>query len=177
MGRGYGFIDGGSSDRVYAVTSDYDDIARNHCAATMMVNLMLRCYAQDPMCRDRRELFLGIHRIVGNGPILFLPRRANRYLASRGVPMACGQVCRRLTETRPDRLSDLAQRELAAGNACALLVAESLLNWHWVLAVSVKIRPSGTAAFCIVDGWHARRVFYYIPDQGSRLLAIAVFHE
>lgn len=174
MNRGYGFIDAGPADRVFVVTGDNADIARNHCAATMLANLMLCRYGEGAVCRNRRELFRGIHRIIGNGPILRLDRRANRYLAGQGVPLVCRQINRRVAEA-PDRLVQLVQRELDAGRPCGLMVAESLWNWHWVLVLGAKLDPSGAVCFCIADGWHARRVFHYMPDHGSRLLAIATF--
>lgn len=177
MSRGYGFKDAGPADRIYVVTGDHADIARNHCAATMLANMMLRCYGKEAVCRDRRELFMGIHRVIGNGPVLWLERRANRYLESQRIPGTCRQINRHLTEMQPDRLVQVALRELGAGRPCGLMVAGSLLDWHWVLALDAGLEPGGTVIFCIADGWHARRVFHYMPDHGSRLLAIATFGE
>lgn len=175
--RDYGFVDVGPADHVYAVTSDYEDLARNHCAVTMLVNAVISCLGAEPVCQDRRALFVAIHRFVGNGPVLRLQNRANRYFQSAGLPIRCRQVNRRITERRPDRLTDLVQRELAAGRPCALMVAASPLDWHWVLALAAKQDRAGSVLFCIADGWHARRVYWYTPDAGSRLMAIAAFGE
>lgn len=175
MNRGYGFVDAGPAGRIYAVTSDYDDIARNHCAATMMVNLMLERCGEEQVCRDLRELFWSIHGFIGNGPVLYLARRANRYLVSEGISLICRQTSRRITERYPRRLLDLAHREVTAGRPCALLVAASPLNWHWVLAIGMESNRAGMVRLHIVDGWHARRLYTYVPDQGSRLLAVATF--
>lgn len=175
--KGYGFIDAGPADQTYVVTADCADLARNHCAATMLTNWVINCCGDDSAEYDRRALFQAVHAFVGNGPILWLERRANRYLRSRHIPYVCTQIGRHLVEPRPDRLVQIVVRELDAGRPCGLMVAESLISWHWVLAVSAEQGPDGDVAIRIIDGWHARRIFRYIPDQGSRLLGIAIFQR
>lgn len=170
-------MDAGPADRIYAVTGDYADIARNHCAATMMTNLMLVHYGEDPGCRDRRALFRDIHRFIGNGPVLHIAGRANRYLRENRIPMTCAQRNRHLTERDPGRLITAAQEELHAGRPCGLLVAASPLQWHWVLAIAAERDTAGATSFRIADGWHAGRVLSYIPDRGARLLGIAIFRQ
>lgn len=173
----YGFVDAGPSAQTFAVTGDYADIARNHCAATMLTNVMLQHDGAGAAGPPWRSLFCGVHAAIGNGPVLWIPRRANRYLAANRVPVVCRQVNRHLCETRPDRLAAILYEEIAAGRVCGLMVAASALQWHWVLAVSAERNADGTRSFLIADGWHARRMYRYVPDQGSRLMAIATFRR
>lgn len=173
MSRGYGFVDAGPAGQVFAVTSDYADIARNHCAATMMTNLMLQRYGRAPMCGDRRALFQRIHHFLGNGPVLRIVGKANRYLAQEGISSRCRQWNRHLLEASPERLLRVARYELLAGRPCALLVAAAPFRWHWVLAISMQEERDGAMSLLIADGWHARRIYQYIPDHGSRLMAVA----
>lgn len=173
--RDYGFRDPITAERRYAVTSDYDDIARNHCAATMLTNLVIACGDGVSTGPDYRSLFCEIHKAVGNGPVLDISRRANRYFRARGLPYTCRQTNRHLMETRSDCLVMAARDALRTGYPCALLVAASPLRWHWVLALSMGVASDGTTRFHIVDGWHSRQIYQYIPDRGSRLLAVAAF--
>lgn len=180
--KDYGFRDARPSGRVFAVTGDYASDARNHCAATMLTNLVIMLRAADPQLhnqaavgscnKDMQQTFRNIHAIVGNGPVLHLQNKANRYLRSAGLPYSCEQIDRHLTETSPDRLVQIAQDHMRTGAPVALLVAASPLRWHWVLALPDY---GNDHAFMIHDSWHARQVYHYIPDRGSRLMAICVF--
>lgn len=169
----YGFTDAGPSDMCYAVTSDYADIARNHCAATMLTNIVLLTGSREQLCQDRRLLFRAIHRFVGNGPVLRLQNKANRYFRDANIPLRCQQVNRGLLAFSPERLAAIAAAEARAGRPCALLVAASPLHWHWVTVVGVSEEMSGCSPLIIADGWHARNVYSYVPDRGARLLAVA----
>lgn len=183
----------------FAVTSDYTAIARNHCAATMLTNAVRLLQPAESLTQDVKALFIAIHQIVGNGPVLHLQRRANRYFDSAHLPIRCEQINRRCIESRPDRLTSLAWSDLADGHPVALLVAASLFRWHWVLAlpatslepyrqfVSISAASHQTSGhdtvsgangtFLIADSWHAQRIYYYTADQGSRLMAICRFHN
>lgn len=166
--RNYGFTNARPAGRVFAVTGDYAAIARNHCAATMLTNAVAM------LCPESlHRSFAEIHRVIGNGPVLRLARPANRYLQQAGVPYICEQYDRHLTEGSPERLAGIAREELLAGRPAALLVAASSLRWHWVLALPGE--ESGEALL-ISDSWHARQVFQYVPDRGSRLMGVCVFH-
>lgn len=147
--------------------------ARNHCAATMLTNAVMLLCPENPRCQDAREIFTEVHAVVGNGPVLRLEHKANRYLREAALPFQCEQIDRHLTEASPDRLVRIAQESLCASSPVALLVAASPLRWHWVLAL-----PEGQSGggLLISDTWHARQAYRYIPDRGSRLMAVCVFH-
>lgn len=171
----YGFVDAGAAEDTFAVTSDYADIARNHCAATMLTNALMRCCPAYAGSRGARQVFREIHRIVGNGPVLWLSPRANRYLRRAGLPISCVQVNRRPGRGGCAALLAVMRAALADGRPCAALVAASILHWHWILVLSIEYDHAGDASLLISDGWTPHRVFRYVPDRGSLLMAAVRF--
>lgn len=168
----YGFRDAGQSGQHYSVTSDFNDQARNHCAATMILNTVAVCCPERLRDLNLSVVFREVHFYIGNGPILYIARRANNFFLNARVPLVCRQYSRRLWERRPDRLVQIGQAEIAKGNALGCLVMAGPLHMHWILAAPDK---AADGSVLIIDNWHADRVYRYVPDEGSKLLAIAVF--
>lgn len=168
----YGFRDAGRSGQHYSVTSDFTDQARNHCAATMLLNLLEICCPERLHNLHLSAVFREVHFYIGNGPILYIARRANRLFRNTQVPLVCRQYTRRPWEVRPDRLVQIGREAIANGNALGCLVMAGPLHMHWILAAPDQ---DADGSVLIIDNWHADRLYHYVPDKGSKLLAVAVF--
>ena len=139
------------SDIRYAVTGDYADRARNHCACVCCVNLVLFFRALEEksapspvrrMTREEREalkrsraayrdaLFERIHERLGNGPVFSIRREALRLLEENGFEAGILRI-------RPSDREGMI-RALDRGIPLALLLRISPFNWHWILAVGYR---------------------------------------
>lgn len=146
----------------FATTGEFSSLARNHCCAIMVMNLLLQEYPE--YCRrfPRRDLFLRIHAAVGNGPVFTL-RRANRFLQKEGLPGRFERVPLSAQHPHSPYASKAPQPFRSA-----LLLAAGPFDWHWVLA-------SGDA-FRVITGWDSRHLFQWNPRSGVRLLSVWQFH-
>lgn len=199
----YGFLPDRSApvpSHPFAVTGDFSGIAKNHCCAVTVTNLVLQGFA-GPGWKARyhntEELFRDVHRIVGNGPV-FSMKKANRFLRENRLDGQFLKISK-----------DALAPALSAGRPAALLVAASLFDWHWVLAVGIVPDPQavspgprhadqagtvpssaaqntqprrirGTAvssAFSlrIINNWDRNEWKQYVPGQGAKLLAVWEF--
>ena len=154
----------------FAVTTDYMEEAKNHCAAVTATNLSL---ILSPPANARtaellREIshrsFTSIHSRIGNGPILNLEKRITRYYRDTGIPIRCRKL---------KNVEDISA-VLSKGHPAALLLGDSLFRWHWVTVIGSLTYPDGTVLE-IADSWH-RRPRYYRPNYGSRVLGILEFY-
>lgn len=188
-----------TGSREWSTTYDFREQARNHCGATMLTNfIQLENYRQgqstashhQPAAKhsvsapaatawNRQEamsIFPLVHRYVRNGPVLFLRGKAKRYFAASHMSYLAKPIRRLSADDGSSRAkSERKFRRIAAslreGHPVALLVAASLLNWHWVLAVGYTIYTDGSFGLRIVDEWHRKGLRIYVPDEGSRLLS------
>ncbi len=156
------------SDIRYAVTGDYADRARNHCACVCCVNLVLYFrYLEEKdrpspvrMTRQEREalkisralqrdaLFERIHERLGNGPVFFIRKAALGLLEENGFRAETLRI-------RPRDREGMI-RALDQGIPLALLLRISPFNWHWVLAVGWRIQEDGTFLLEVADSWNPR---------------------
>lgn len=140
----------GLHDRV-VVTSDLPD-AKNHCAATAIANLALyfgNVGKSSALSETPEETLCNVYEMVGNGPILFFKRKAERYFRHHGKIISMRAVSRR-------ELSFA----LVRGHICVLLLRDGLFKWHWVLAVGERVYASGSRYLVVLDGWHRSRPSY-----------------
>lgn len=150
----------------WAVTGDFSAVAENHCAAVAVMNLALyfaaggRPELKKPSYGDT---FAAVHKAVGNGPVFRLTGRAKRYFANCGYVLA----------SRP--LGDYGGIRAAVNNGhpCVLLLADGLLQWHWVLAVGCREYAGGGEYIRLVSGWHRAADRFYMPGCGSVVLYAA----
>lgn len=142
----------------FVTTNDFKDCAKNHCAATLMMNLSIY-YANlgfDKLInKDIRNTFNNIHEYIGDGPIFFLESKAKRYIKK------CGYI---LITNKLANIEEIKQC-IDDGIPCAMLLMDALFNWHWVLAVGYKDNY-----LQIIDNWHKDVNRYYKLNEGSRFV-------
>ncbi len=157
------------SDIRYAVTGDFMDRARNHCASVCTANLVLYFKNQEeaqrnekPLRRSRGELeelkraralfresvFSSAYRVLGEGPVFRIRKPALAELHSRGLPCTAYRLS-------PGDKSALLQA-LHKGMPCALLIRISPFNWHWILAVGYRHCEDGRTFLQVCDSWNPR---------------------
>lgn len=157
------------SDIRYAVTGDYMDRARNHCASVCTANLVLYFRSQEKtgnseknVRRTREELealkrekalfreavFTSAYRALGDGPVFRIAKTALRELADRGIRAEASGISRR------DRSALL--QALHEGMPCAILIRISPFNWHWILAVGYRRYENGRTFLQVSDSWNPR---------------------
>lgn len=146
------------------VTSDLPH-AKNHCAATAIANLALyfaNIGTSSAVAATPQDTLRAVYQIVGNGPILFLKRRAKRYFQIHGEELEMDVISRKEIP-----------RALAHGHICVLLLRDGLFHWHWVLAVGERVYASGRKYIMVMDGWH-RGSFCYLalPKLSSVMFAM-----
>lgn len=143
------------------VTSDLA-YAKNHCAATAIANLALsfaKRDAHEPLCATPPDTLRDVYEMVGNGPILFFRRKAERYFHRHGKSVSLQAVSRR----------DISAA-LRRGNICALLLRDGLFRWHWVLAVGERVYDSGKKYLRVMDGWHRGHPRYLAVGRRSSIV-------
>lgn len=156
------------SDIRYAVTGDYADRARNHCACVCCVNVALYFRSREErkspapvrMTREEREalkrsralfrdgLFERIHASLGNGPVFTIRKAALELLDENGIRAEAFRI-------RPSDREGMI-RALDQGIPLALLLRISPFNWHWVLAVGWRIQEEGKFFLEVADSWNPR---------------------
>lgn len=171
---GYGFIDLGnmpsgsySSDTItkasttdWATTGEFSEIAKNHCAATAVTNFAL--YFANRGHSNLKidtvyKTFEAVHKIVGNGPVMTIADEAKDYFSDRGYTLKTSSVgtfsgiITAVTNERPS----------------GILLANGIVDWHWVICVGYRAYSSGDNYMRIVDGWNDTIDRFYLIHSGS----------
>lgn len=185
--RRYGFVDDKdmpdgaydsgelSCERLcWAVTSDFSDLAVNHCGAVAVTNLALY-FAREGYRnlagtegvqggkdgKDRKKLFCAVHKIVGNGPKIMIAGGAKRYFAAKGYRL----------QTKKVKNFAALKEAVEKGHPCAVLLMASLTEWHWALAVGWREYACGGRYIRLMDGWNRDTDCFYQPGHGARWMA------
>lgn len=138
------------SGRRFAVTGDYREPARNHCAAVCLANVILCLKAGRTVRQEERDrIFRRTYALLGNGPLF---TREFRKGAGNALYEAGLTGCR----LRPCGSPGAVRSCLEQGSPCAVLVMIAPLDWHWVLAVGCREYEDGSFYLRICDGWNAR---------------------
>lgn len=149
----------------WAVTSDFSDLAVNHCGAVAVTNLALyfarNGYRSLAGGGDKRALFGDIHKLVGNGPRITIAGGAKRIFAAKGY---------RLHTQKVKNFAALKQA-VEKGHPCAVLLMADLLEWHWTLAVGWREYVSGGRYIRLMDGWNRDTDCFYQPGKGAKWMA------
>lgn len=158
-----------ASDIRYAVTGDFMDRARNHCASVCTANLVLYFRNLEQagkivknVRRTRGELeamkkekalfreaaFANAYRALGDGPVFRITKTVLRELSDQGIRAEA------LGISRKDKSSLL--QALHEGMPCAVLLRISPFNWHWILAVGYRHYENGRTFLQVSDSWNPR---------------------
>ncbi len=155
----------GALDREWTVTGDYSRVARNHCAAVLITNLVHYYVDRETKERIRQKsgsgrLFYDVHEKVGNGPVLRIFSRAKRYVGPMGY-----QIDHRKVKDKESFLSAVRR-----GRPCVMLLMAEALEWHWVLVVGVREYEDGSWYLRLADGWHRKADIFWKWNEGSRFI-------
>lgn len=144
----------------WVVTSDFSDIAQNHCGATAVTNLAMY-YANRGYYNlkksNARSTFVAIHKIVGNGPVMTIADKAKIYFSNCGYSLktsSIGSFEGIKNATKNDR-------------PCGILLADGIVEWHWIISVGYRDYQSGGDYIRIVDGWNRDVSRFYRIGSGS----------
>ena len=171
----YGFIDWGdmpsgtySYDVIanapstdWATTGEFSSIAKNHCGATAVTNFALyfanRGYSNLKINSSVYDTFVAVHKIVGNGPVMTIADKAKEYFSDRGYTLKTSSV------------GSFSGIQTAIGNdrPCGILLANGIVDWHWIICVGYRAYNSGGNYMRIVDGWHDTTLKFYLCNSGS----------
>ena len=173
----YGFIEwddmpsGGYSEKRLPVSgvqwvqmNDYNDIAHDHCGATAATNLAMYFSNQGYFDLEKgsaRDTFIAVHNIVGNGPIFELSGKVEKYFSSCGYNLSCSSVA----------VLDTLKDALDYDHPCDLLLADSIIAWHWILAFGYRDYYSGDFYIQIMDEWNKNIKRFYKLNSGSAWLS------
>lgn len=135
----------------WAIMKDFDDLARNHCCATSLLNaLRLAENFASPAAAEHARFAL-IHRYLPNGPVFFMVRPANLYLQAAKLPY-------RVVPLKKEEICSALQK----GHPVFLLLCGSLFRWHWVVAAGFCDDENGARHLLLEDNWH-RTGYEQIP--------------
>lgn len=140
-----------------AITGDYFEIADNHCAAicTMNTLLLMRQHGKGDIRRHRfgndfLQIFKDIHKIVGNGPIIFYKPKFNRFFRSKGSKVHVVPI---------SSFSDI-EATIRDKTPVPMMVNAGITHWHWILVVGIRKYMNGDIYLNILDGWNKRNDRY-----------------
>jgi hypothetical protein len=171
----YGFIDWGdmpsgtynwdmvanAASTDWATTGEFSSIASNHCGATAVTNFALyfaNCgYSNLKINSSVYDTFVAVHNIVGNGPVMTIADEAKEYFTDRGYTLKTSSV------------GSFSGIQTAIGNdrPCGILLANAIVDWHWVICVGYRAYNSGGSYMRVVDGWNDTTLKFYLCNSGS----------
>ena len=134
-----------------AVTGDYMDIAKHHCACICAMNTLL-VMNKNGTCgmdrislnADRRLLFKEIHKTVKNGPVVFFKPKINKILKGLGLDI----------KFSPVKTLEGMEKSVKEKKPVAMLLNAGITQWHWILVIGVRKYMDGSIYLNILDGWN-----------------------
>ena len=169
----YGFIDlenmpttKCTSDKIkgtnieWVITTDFSNIASNHCGATAITNLALY-YANQGYSNLKKSTpyntFVAVHKICPDGPRPTIADYADMYFDDCGYTLKTRSV---------DNFSDLVDAT-ASDHPCAMLLANGATAWHWILGIGWREYITGDQYIRVMDNWKRTADRFYKPGDGS----------
>ncbi|MBO5999886.1 MAG: hypothetical protein J6P87_09375 [Lachnospiraceae bacterium] len=156
------------ADMTFATTGDFAAVARNHCGAVCASNVLLSLTSRAPEIPSGQPaagaVFDVMHRIIGNGPVFTLNRGIKKGASAFGKVILSERAA-----SRPDIIYALDR-----GMPVALLLSNSLFDWHWVLCVGYRRYPlsaGGQTYLRLANSWQPSADVFYLPGEGSRILS------
>ena len=170
----------------FATTGDYSQIAKNHCGAVCASNVLLclgggtdlhRAPAsakgtlsaedlpeQSEQSLLRNRVFSIMHRLMGNGPVFTLNGSIKKGARDLGFLILSERA-----SSRPDII-----RSIDNGKPVALMLANGIFDWHWVLCVGYRRYPlayGGKTYLRLANSWSPEADVFYVPGEGARILS------
>lgn len=148
----------------WAVTKEFSSLAKNHCAAVCVMNLVLFFANQgykELTEHGRENVFKSIHKLTGNGPVPFTAGKAKKYFSSCGIKLKSNTFGSNFTKI---------QKSVQSGNPCIILLSSNLTNWHWVMCIGWREYEQDEKYLRIVDGWNSTSDRFYPVNKRSRWL-------
>lgn len=170
----YGFVDWNSmpsgsytadnlpmSGWSWVVTGDFNDIANNHCGATAVTNLALYFSSKGYSGLKKgsnRDTFIAVHNVVGDGPKMTIADDAEAYFSNSGYSLNYSSI----------GTYDSYKKAIRAERPCGILLANGIVDWHWILGVGYRHYFTGDQQYMrIMDGWNRDVNRFYRPASGS----------
>ena len=153
----------GASSVSWAKMGDFNSIAQNHCAATLVTNLALYFASRGKTNLKKNnsnlDTFVAVHKIVPNGPVLAITSKAVKYFSDCGYTLNYGNESVNV---------DSFVAGIKADRPMAVLLEDGVLSWHWVLGVGYRDYANSNGLYLrIVNGWVSNANVYYKPYVGS----------
>ena len=100
-----------------------------------------------------KKKVIAVHGVVGNGPVYNFDNPIIAYAYNQNVSLQCSAV---------SSFTDI-KSSINNNTPCTMLLMNSLLNWHWMLAIGWRTYPSdGSLQYVrVVDGWYDTTNRYY----------------
>lgn len=149
------------NDLEFASTGDFKDTAKNHCGAVCALNIVLVLSQREPMLsvgESALEKFKAIHKIIGNGPTPSIAKGLLKYAQKQRVKLNYQSDIKSFEDVKA-----AADR----GNPCGILLANAVLDWHWVTCVGYREYQNGEKYIRIADGWSKAANRFYKLNAGS----------
>ena len=146
----------------WAIMDDYEDIATNHCGATAVTNLALY-FAEIGKSNlkingSKRDTFIAVHNIVGNGPRPTIANDAVQYFKSRGYTL-------NYSSANDYELYKIAIRQ---NKPCGVLLADAYNEWHWILGIGYRNYIDFPGQYMhAIDGWNNATNRYFKMNSGT----------
>lgn len=144
----------------WAITKEFSDIAQNHCGATAVTNFALyfaNCGYSNLKINSVYDTFVAVHGIVGNGPVMTIADKAKTYFSNRGYTLNTSSV----------KLFSGIKTAVKNHRPCGILLANGIVDWHWVICVGYRCYDSGDNYMRIVNGWEDTTERFYLIHSGS----------
>lgn len=144
----------------WVTTGDFNSFANNHCGAVAITNLALYFAERghsNLKVGTNYNTFMEVYDIVGDGPEVTIAGNAKKFFSDRGYTLKSSSV---LTYAG---IIDAISKD----HPCGVLLENSLLDWHWVIAVGYR-DYGGTGRYMrIVNGWDDSIDVFYKANTGS----------
>ncbi len=141
----------------WCCADDFRHTAKRHCFSVCICNLLLWYFRDENL--DKEKLFNQLHKKFGNGPI-FSFRKTEHAFKNEAFPL----------ESQAVSSIDQIKSALDNGQACPILLALKLWDWHWILAVG-WLEYEGNTYLLILDGWNPCADRLYKLQPGREWLA------
>lgn len=147
------------------VTTNMFTNCKNHCAAICLTNLTLYYANRYPnlINNDTNNTFFSIHKLVGNGPKLFISKRIDKYYKQKGYTL-------KHTYINKDKIIESIKQD----SPCALLLKGNIIDYHWVLCIGFR-QYKDKVYLRIFDGWHNTIDAYYQLNGPTKLLHVTSY--